>query len=66
MLTYVIWEMFYKEILKQIGPGSAFLEHLEVQILKNSPLDANYGGAFVYVPVCPKKIWILNYFHPVS
>ena len=35
MLTYVIWEMFYKEILKQTGPESAFLEHLEAQILKN-------------------------------
>ena len=24
--------MFYKEILEQTGPGSAFFEHLEVQI----------------------------------
>ena len=27
-----MWKMFYKDILEQTGPGSAFLEHLEVQI----------------------------------
>ena len=47
--------MFYKEILEQTGPESAFLEHLEAQILKNFPLGANHGDAFVgsmYVLVC--------------
>ena len=53
--------MFYKEILEQLGPGSAFLEHLETQILKNFPLGANHGDAFVssmYVLVCWKKLWM--------
>ena len=27
-----MWKMFYKDILEQTEPGSAFLEHLEVQI----------------------------------
>ena len=39
--------MFYKEIIEQTGPGNAFLEHLESQILKNFPLHANHAGAFV-------------------
>ena len=50
--------MFYKEIIEQTGPGSAFLEQLEAQILKNLLLRGNHGGAFVgsmYVPVCPQK-----------
>ena len=33
--------MFYKEIQEQAQPGSAFLEHLEVQGLK---ISANHGG----------------------
>ena len=39
--------MFYKEILEQTGSGSAFLEHMEAQILKNLPLSANHGATFV-------------------
>ena len=53
--------MSYKEIYEQAGLENAFLEHLEVQILKTSPLSANHGGGFVgsmYVPVCPKRLWI--------
>ena len=53
-----MWKMFYKEILEQTGPGSAFLEHLEVQIFW---LSAKPGGTLVDsmdVPVCPKKLWI--------
>ena len=51
---------FLRRIYEQTGPGSAFVEHLEAQILKMYPLDANHGGAFVdsiYVPVCQKKSW---------
>ena len=51
--------MCYKEILEQTGARSAFLEHLEAQILKNFPPCANHGGAFVgsiYVPFCPKRL----------
>ena len=36
--------MSYKEIYEQAGLENAFLEHLEVQILKTSPLSANHGG----------------------
>ena len=36
---------FCKE--SKTGLGSAFLEHLEAQIQKNYPLDANHGSAFV-------------------
>ena len=53
--------MSYKEILEQTGAGSAFLEHLEAQILKNLPICANHGGAIVgstYELVCPQKLWI--------
>ena len=42
--------VFYREILKQTGPGSAFLEHLETQILKNLQFGAFVGS--MYVPVC--------------
>ena len=40
-----------------------FLEHLEAQILKIFLLAANHGGVFIdsmYVPVCPKKLWICH------
>ena len=50
--------MFYKEIIEQRGPGSAFLEQLEAQISKNLLRRVNHGGTFVgsmYVPVCPQK-----------
>ena len=53
--------MFYKEILEQTGPGSAFLEHREAHILKNFLLGTNHGSTFMgslYVPVCPKKLWL--------
>ena len=46
--------MFYIEILEQTGPGSAFLDHLEAQILKNLRLSTNHACMFVgsmYVPV---------------
>ena len=51
--------MFYKEILEQAGLVSAFLEHVEAQILKIYPLGINHGGALkvlMYVTVCPKKL----------
>ena len=32
MQTFVIWEIFYKEIYKQKGPGSGYLEHLKAEI----------------------------------
>ena len=41
--------MFYKEILEQTGPRSAFLEHLEAQILKNflaHPKNSGYVTAY--------------------
>ena len=50
--------MFYKEIKEQTGSGSTFLEHLEAQILKVFPRDANHCGGFMgsfYVPICPKN-----------
>ena len=37
--------MFYREIFEETGSGSAFLEHLEAQILENLLLRANLGGA---------------------
>ena len=46
--------MFYIEILEQTGPESAFLDHLEAQILKNPLLSTNHACMFVgsmYVPV---------------
>ena len=50
---FVNWKMFYKEIKEQTGPGSAFLEHFQAQILKMYPLCASHFGVFVsliYVP----------------
>ena len=32
MQIFVTWEIFYKEIYKQKGPGSGFLEHLKAEI----------------------------------
>ena len=58
--------MFYTEIKEQTGPGSAFLEHLEAQILKIFLFSANHAGAFVgsiYVHVCPKKLWIHHWYY---
>ena len=58
MKASVIWKMFYKEIWEQTEPGRAFLEYLEAQIFKISPLSANNGGTFVglmCIPVCPQK-----------
>ena len=36
--------MFYKEISEQTEPRSAFLEHLEAQILKISPISGLWVG----------------------
>ena len=36
--------MFYKEIQERKEPRSVFLEHLEAEILKISPLNVNLGG----------------------
>ena len=44
--------------------SKCFLEHLEAQILKIFLLAANHGGVFIdsmYVPVCPKKLWICHW-----
>ena len=51
--------MFYKEILEQAGLVSAFLEHVEEQVLKIFPLGINHGDALkilMYVTACPKKL----------
>ena len=58
MWTLVIWKAFNKENKKLIGSGSAlvFLEHLEVQILKNFQnlgVGVCVGVALMYLPVCP-------------
>ena len=37
-------ENVLQEIQEQKEPGSAFLEHLEAEILKISPLNVNLGG----------------------
>ena len=47
--------MFYKEILEQTGPGSSFVEDLEVQFVQ---LSTNKGGVVVdsmYLPVSQKN-----------
>ena len=38
--------MFFKEILEQAGPGRAFLEYLQTQILKILLPHTNHGGFF--------------------
>ena len=38
--------MFYKEIWEHTEPKSLFLEYLEAQILKISPLAVNHGDVF--------------------
>ena len=52
----MIWEIAYKRILEHTLPASAFLKHLEAQILKNLLFDVNHGGVFMgsmYVPLYP-------------
>ena len=52
-----MWKMFYKDILEQTGPGSAFLEHLEVQIFGSAQTRWHLGG-FHGCTGLPKKLWI--------
>ena len=56
--------MFYKKIEELTWPRSAFLEHLEAQILKIFAICASHGAALLssmYVPVCRKKLWIRHF-----
>lgn len=44
---------------EEIGPGNAFYEYLELQILRLVFLGTKHGGTFMgsmYVPGLPKKI----------
>ena len=57
-----LWLSNLENVLQRnLRTGGAFLEYLEVQILKISPLCKNHGAAFVgsmYVLVCRKILWI--------
>ena len=56
--------IFNENLPLKIVPGSAFLDHLEAKILKIHLLGATRGGVFVdsiYVPVCPKKLYIRHW-----
>ena len=55
--------MICKEILEQTRPESAFLEHLEAQILKKLPLTADHSslpswGQYLYWTAKKKSAYV--------
>ena len=60
-LKYSNLENHLERHLRTDRTGECILEHLEAQIWKIFSLSDNHGGAFVglmYVPICPKKLWM--------
>ena len=46
---------------RNLGADRSWEHDIRDAILKLYPLGGNHGGAFVnsiYVPVCPKELWI--------